>query len=177
VILEPPRVEQSAGPARFGVLKWVGAFLLSAVILAGVIGHYAETRKMPAMPAAQPTPTAEPTPTVQPTPTPALGWHGDIGYGRAGVIDQPKPAPKAELVKLPPLVKRAELVSLPVWDIGETHPITMPYNEVVNATYIGWLGQESQLPRQGNLGDMYVVGRTPWVWTPPPGGVLQWVDP
>jgi hypothetical protein len=81
------------------------------------------------------------------------------------------------LIKLPP--PRAQLVRLPEWRIGEQRPVMMPYNLEVLATYRGRLGSENMLPSSGNmLGDMWVVGDTPWLWVTAPGATrADWIDP
>jgi len=55
----------------------------------------------------------------------------------------------------------------------------MPYNLEVLATYKGRLTCEEMLPSSGNqLGDMWVVGDTPWVWIWAPGAArVDWIDP
>ena len=41
----------------------------------------------------------------------------------------------------------------------------MPYGLEVLATYRGRLAREGMLPSSGNeLGDLWIVDRTPWVW-------------
>jgi hypothetical protein len=58
--------------------------------------------------------------------------------------------------------------------------ITMPYRERVWATFTGHVPTFADLPPIGNfVGETRVAADTnvPWVWTAPPGGVLQWVDP
>jgi hypothetical protein len=75
-------------------------------------------------------------------------------------------APKAELIKLPP------------WRIGETRAMQMRYGEIVNATLRGQVDSYNQLPRRGQLGDMWIVAGTPWIWTHPSGSAFTtWIDP
>jgi hypothetical protein len=77
-------------------------------------------------------------------------------------------------VPTPPL----RLVDLTPAHIDETHVITMPYGTVVHAALRGFLENENQLPRVGHIGDMYVVGTTPWVWIQVPSTAAPtWVDP
>jgi len=71
----------------------------------------------------QPTPTSVPTPQLSP-------YHDCPSYLAA----QQQRAPRAALVKLPP--PQAQLISLPDWKVGETRPVTMPYNLEVLATYL-----------------------------------------
>lgn len=81
------------------------------------------------------------------------------------------PAPRAQLVQLPE--------SLPPLVPGQRYLATMPYGLEVLARYKGSLSDEQFLPRTGNhLGDMFVVGSTPWVWITTPGTTTpQWIDP
>jgi hypothetical protein len=54
----------------------------------------------------------------------------------------------------------------------------MPYGTEVFATLRGYLGNETQLPREGHIGDTWVVGDNVWVWITVPGtGMPTWVDP
>jgi hypothetical protein len=52
-------------------------------------------------------------------------------------------------------------------------------NLEVLATYKGRLAAEWMLPQSGNqIGDTWVVGRTPWVWIWTPGAArADWIDP
>jgi hypothetical protein len=128
---------------------------------------------------------------------------GMIIFGALGVImsrlsdkpaaSQPVPAPvtvqptpaatpiPAPVQQLPPVgspAPRAQLVKLPEWKIDDSHLIWMPYGMQVLAALRGYLGTEAQLPREGHVGDMWVVGSTPWVWITVPGtGRPTWVDP
>src|SRR4029077_11621101 len=88
------------------------------------------------------------------------------------------PAPRATLVKLPPLPAR-EAGYLPPLVPGRQYRATMPYNLEVLTTYRGGLASLAMLPQDGNrLGDMWVVGRTPWVWIWAPGAAhADWIDP
>lgn len=80
VILEPPSYRRPVyqPPQRSGNLKWLGAFALSGVILAGVIGHYSaslENRSATAQPAASAVPStpAPQTPVTEPLVQPGEG--------------------------------------------------------------------------------------------------------
>jgi hypothetical protein len=74
----------------------------------------------------------------------------------------------------PPL----RLIELTPEHIDESHRITMPYNVEVLATLRGFLDTENQLPRVGHIGDMYVVGTTPWIYIQVPGTTAPtWIDP
>jgi hypothetical protein len=86
------------------------------------------------------------------------------------------PAPRAELLKLPP--PRATLVRLPEWKIDTSRLLLMPDGEKVTGTLRGFLGSEEQLPRIGQIGDTWLVGKTPWIWLTVPGtSSPTWVDP
>jgi hypothetical protein len=206
-ILRRP-VPRYQSPDRSGILKWAGAFALVAIILAGVIGHYSQGLKQsatpqPVAPAVQPTPALE-KPASQPLakPQPILGPPGPpppavsaprarlvlykrwAGNGVWEVMDSTgrtikilvDPAPRAQLGLSPQ--PRTDLVPLSAEHIDESHVITMPYGMVVRATLRGFLGSETQLPRAGHIGDMYVVGDVPWIWIQVPGtSAPTWVDP
>src|SRR5262249_30096053 len=58
--------------------------------------------------------------------------------------------PQAALVKLPP--PRAQLISLPEWKVGETRPVSMPYN-------LGVL--VSRVPRATTISRHVAFGRQP----------------
>lgn len=81
------------------------------------------------------------------------------------------PAPLAQLVRLPS--------DFPPLILGGRYLATMPYGLEVLATYRGRLEQEWMLPTSGNhIGDMWLVGSTPWIWLTTPGTTTpQWVDP
>jgi hypothetical protein len=101
------------------------------------------------------------------------------------VIEQPILPPRAQLLKLATPPPRATLVALPREPteisrahLDESHDIMMPYGTVVRATLRGFLEQENQLPQVGHIGDMYVVGETPWIWIQVPGTTAPtWIDP
>ena len=121
-----PRILRRPAPrlqGRSGFLKWVGAFGLAAVILAGVIANYSQ-RQPSATPAVKAMPTQQPVPTPAATPVPLPS--GSAERWKAYLATQQTKAPRAILVKLPP--PRAQLVSLPEWSIGEARPVMMPYN-------------------------------------------------
>jgi hypothetical protein len=128
-------------------------------------------------PTVQPAASPRPTPSTEPIQPPSAVEH---------VIEQPILPPRAQLLKLP--TPRAAVVRLPAphtdifaitpAHIDEAHDITMPYGTVVRATLRGFLRNESQLPRAGHIGDMYVVGSVPWIWIQVPGTTAPtWVDP
>jgi hypothetical protein len=121
------------------------------------------------------TPSSASTPTTAPVATPAP-QSTPASAPRARLIRLPSPPPRAQLVRLPE--SQDSFTDRSPAHIDETHTIQMPYGTVVNATLRGFLEQENQLPRVGQVGDMYVVGDTPWIWTTPPGAVSpQWTDP
>ena len=89
-------------------------------------------------------------------------------------------APRATLVKLPP--PRAPLAGdLPPLVVGQHYLATMPYdnNLEVLMTFKGWLPSQDDLPSHRNaIGDMWLVGSTPWVWIWAPGAThADWIDP
>jgi hypothetical protein len=55
----------------------------------------------------------------------------------------------------------------------------MPYGTEVAGVFRGNLPSEAALPASGNhIGDMYLVGHTPWVWLVTSGtSAPQWIDP
>jgi hypothetical protein len=83
-------------------------------------------------------------------------------------------------VKLPP--PRAPLAGdLPPLVVGQHYLATMPYdnNLEVLMTFKGWLPSQDDLPSHRNaIGDMWLVGSTPWVWIWAPGAThADWIDP
>ena len=168
-----PRILGPIAPGDRNILWLAGAIVSGAIILAvgiGVAGRH-ETQQLAA--------TQEPNSAAAPTQiaTPTL----------ASTIDR-KPAPKSEpaaapyapratLVKLPPL--RAVLVRLPQWRIGEERPVMMPYGLEVAALLKGKLPLRDMLPVSGNaIGDTWVVGDSAWVWVAAPGAAsANWIDP
>jgi len=87
------------------------------------------------------------------------------------------PVPRATLIKLPP--PRAQLVRIPL-RIGAQYTVHMPYQNLeVLATYKGTLPSENFLPTTNNeIGDMYLVGQTPWIFLQAPGAPkADWIDP
>jgi hypothetical protein len=56
-------------PGRSSILKWVGGFALSVILLAGAIGHYSQSLKPPATP--QPDPVLQHSREILQQPTPA----------------------------------------------------------------------------------------------------------
>jgi hypothetical protein len=112
--------------------------------------------------------SVQPTPVPVVQPTPAATPSGAV----------PIPVPRAQLVRVPRATARVQLVELTPEHIDESHRITMPYGTEVRATLRGFLGSETQLPRTGRIGDMYVVEQTPWIWIQVPGTTAPtWVDP
>jgi hypothetical protein len=55
----------------------------------------------------------------------------------------------------------------------------MPYGLEVLATYKGQMASVDLLPSHRNrIGDMRLVGTTPWVWITAPGASnAAWIDP
>ncbi len=126
----------------------------AATSAAPVLPTPAATAATPAAPSAPARPT---TPVVS----------------RAELVRLPSPPPRARLVRLP-----APRMELSPEHLDESHRITMPYGTEVLATLRGFLGTEDQLPRVGHIGDMYVVGTTPWIWLVAPGAArAAWIDP
>jgi hypothetical protein len=187
-------------PERSGILKWAGGFLLCAIILAGVIGHYSQSLKTPlapqhSVPVVQPTPVLE-KPASQPMAKPQPISEPPVGPPPPAVI-----APRARLVLfkrwlgnsvweltdstgravkiLVDPAPRAHLVRAPEWQPGQARIMRMPYDMEVQGVLKGSLSDEAFLPRSGNaIGDTWIVGRTPWIWITTPGtAVPQWVDP
>jgi hypothetical protein len=68
---------------------------------------------------------------------------------------------------------------LPEGRIGKPWLVLMPYGLDVLATYKGRLASEEMLPSSGNqIGDLWVIGETPWVWLIAPGAThADWLDP
>ena len=115
------------------------------------------------------TPAAQ-TPVVQPTPASTPSAVVPTPAPRASSVRVS--APKAQLVRLP------NFTAIAPENIDQTHVITMPYGTEVSATLRGFLEQESQLPRVGHIGDMYVVGTVPWIFIQAPGTTAPtWIDP
>jgi hypothetical protein len=168
----PPQVDSVRRwwhPA-FGWLLGLIFFGALGVIMSRLVDKPTASHPVPAPPpVVQPAPAALSPPStpivapIQPTP-------------RTRLVRLPTPPPRAQLVRLPPA--RVELVELVASHLDETHVITMPYGTVVRATLRGFLGSETQLPRVGRIGDMYVVGTVPWIWTTAPGATTpMWIDP
>jgi hypothetical protein len=54
----------------------------------------------------------------------------------------------------------------------------MPYNLEVLATFKGRLAAENMLPANADIGDMFIVNQTPWIWIQVPGTTqADWIDP
>jgi hypothetical protein len=89
------------------------------------------------------------------------------------------PPPRAQLVRLP--APRAQLADdLPPLVSGNQYLTTMPYQNLeVLATYKGQAASVYLLPTRGNqLGDMWAVGNTTWLWVVAPGASrADWIDP
>ena len=116
-------------------------------------------------------------PQPAPTPDPAVNtWRAQLA-GHPEQFPYANAAPRTAPVKLPP--PKAQLVRLPEWRVGETRPVTMPYNLEVLATLKGRLDAEWMLPTSGNhIGDTWIVGNTPWLWLVAPGAThADWLDP
>jgi hypothetical protein len=164
--------------------KW--PLYLAALIAVGIVGGVAllwrqwETERASSTGAiSQPALAPQPTPALTPVPLPpgsADRWKAYLAeqQTRAPRAEWVKPAPRAELVRLP--APRAQLVLTP----GEQYKATMPYDNLeVLATFRGWLPSQDDLPSHPNqIGDMYLVGNVPFVWLFPPGASRAgWIDP
>jgi hypothetical protein len=141
-----------------GALAASPLFVLAAVAaITWVSGVSLTTKRHPMTRDAQaPVPVSTPAGRAATPVAPATIEH---------VIEQPILPPRAQLVKLPSPPPRATLVRMPQSftaispeHIDEEHDITMPYGTQVSATLRGFPEQESQFPRVGHIGDMYVVG-------------------
>jgi hypothetical protein len=62
---------------------------------------------------------------------------------------------------------------------GRQYLGTMPYGLEVLTTFRGWRPSQDDLPSHRNaIGDMYMIGTTPWVWIWAPGAAhADWIDP
>jgi hypothetical protein len=134
------------------LLVVIGA-LLATLLLGEMLEHLRPTANPPAaLPTAIATLAPQATPTPQPTP-----------------LLQPIPAPRAQLVRLPP------------WRVGEARMVTMPDGRLVVATYRGGLPSiDMLLSRSAQPGDAYWIddSRSLWVLTRPVGSSrLSWIDP
>jgi hypothetical protein len=123
------------------------------LLLGQMLEHLRPTAYQPAvLPTATATPTQEPTATPQPTP-----------------LLQPIPAPRAQLVRLPP------------WRVGEARMVKMPDGRLVLATYRGGLPSvDMLLNRRAQPGDAYWIdnNQSLWILTTPLGATrLSWIDP
>jgi hypothetical protein len=165
----------SAPHGRGCFLKWVGAFGLSAIILVSVIANYSRQHSAPAAPA--PDLVLEHSKALLAQQQAQQSGSDGTAYGKAGVIGR-REAPRAVLVQAS--APRAELIGhLPPGRTDKLWPMLMPYGIEVLATYKGRLASEKMLPPSGNaLGDIWVVGDTPWVWLFAPGAAhADWIDP
>jgi hypothetical protein len=195
-ILERP---VQAPPDRRGLLKWLAAFGLPALILACVISSWQRERASaperaktnPAISVPTPLPTPQPiTPSAQPTPGQARSWAEYIAQHPDQFPYRPAPAlratlvqsraPRAILVKLPtPGTESAGDVSPLV--VGQHYLATMPYDNglQVLTTFKGWLPSQDDLPSHPNaIGDMYLVKNVPFVWVFAPNAThADWIDP
>jgi hypothetical protein len=168
-----PRLLGPIVPADRNILWLAGAIVSGAIIMAvgiGVAGRH-ETQHLAAT--QEPKSAAAPTQIAVPTPAPIIDRKPAPTSELAGAPY----APRATLVKLPPL--RAVLVRLPQWRIGEERPVMMPYGLEVAARLKGKLPSTDMLPMSGNaIGDTWVVGDSAWVWAAAPGtGCANWIDP
>jgi hypothetical protein len=147
-LIKQPALQQ---PDRSGVLKWAGALMLVAIILAGVIGHYSQGLKVPATPQhAAPVVQPKPIPTQpvsQPPvpPPPAVStprarlvlykrWAGNgvwelVDSTRRVVKILVDPAPRPQLVNPP--APKAELVQAHGAQIGQIYSFIMPIRQLV----------------------------------------------
>jgi hypothetical protein len=168
---KPPQVD-SVRRWWHSALGWLLA--LAAVVTLCAIGSWFANKPANKLVLAPP-PVVQLTPaTLSPPSTPIVPPIQPAP--RARLVRLPAPAPRAQLVGLPSA--HVELVELVASHIDETHVITMPYGTVVRATLRGFLGTENQLPRVGQIGDMYLVEQTPWIWIQVPGtSAPTWVDP
>jgi hypothetical protein len=145
-----------------------GAIILAVGI--GVAGRH-ETQQLAA--------TQEPNSAAAPTQiaTPTLASTIDRKPAPKSELAAAPYAPRATLVKLPPL--RAVLVRLPQWRIGEERPVMMPYGLEVAALLKGKLLSTDMLPMSGNaIGDTWVIGDSAWVWVAAPSAAsANWIDP
>jgi len=130
------------------------------------------------------------TPQPTPAPTPVSLPPGNASRWRDYLANNPPAAPRATLVQRVP---RAQLVKLPTPGaqivrpaltgpplvVGRQYLADMPYGLELLATFRGWLPSQDDLPSHRNaIGDMWVVGRTPWVWIWTPGAArADWIDP
>jgi hypothetical protein len=155
---KPPQVDSARSwrhlsPWLQSILTLVGMIFVPIFLVTVVWAILAVLSPRPAAPTKPAAPVAQPAPAVLPVPR----------------------ALRATLVRLP--APRAELISIPV---GGSFFITLPYGQKVWATYTGHVPSFEALPSVGRyLGETRVAADTniPWVWTTPPGGVAQWVDP
>jgi len=160
---EPPKRPSGGNSERSGAniagrWLWTLFFVLTLVVLAGRFATTPASHPIAAPPAVQ-------------TLDPSLNRRSSPAATPAAVV--PIPVPRAQLVRLPAPVPRGQLVRLPSQQL-----IRMPYGTEVLATLRGGLGSEAQLPRVGHIGDLYVVGTTPWIWVQVPGTAAPtWVDP
>ena len=161
--VKAPRDWRGSMPALSGI---IALFLVVALIGLGC-WFFSDN---PAQTAAQPTPA----PVPASTPAAVVTTSSSVTVRRADPV--PVIVKRAELVRFPEL--RTGLTDISPVHIDQTHGITMPYGERVNATLRGFLADESQLPKIGRPGDMYLVGSVPWIWTTAPGATAPtWVDP
>ena len=119
-------------PAKPFRVSWSLVALLAVFYLLGRIGTF-------------PHPSTSPSPSSRASSPVLVEW----------------PAPRAQLVALPPR-------------------LLLPDGRPVAVRYRGEVALESLLPRSGNrLGDTYLVGdRSFWIWTYPIGSAVPaWIDP
>ena len=159
----PPVRPSSPVKSARGWSNWHGSALAALGLVLAAVVITAELSRQPAPPVTPvpvSTPKASVTPVLAPqTATPVL-----------------PPAPRAQLVRLP--TQQQSLTDLSPAHIDESHDIMMPYGTVVRATLRGFLEQESQLPKVGRIGDMFMVGTMPWIWIQVPGTTAPtWIDP
>jgi hypothetical protein len=152
----PPRVRREfkgrffSREPRKKERSWVLIGALGVFGLAATLGYLAHS----------PQEADKPAPATIQAP-PILEWKG---------------APRAQLVKS--LAPRAQLVALPVWQVGEARQLQMPYGLKILGRLRGFVLDQSQLPAGASIGDTYLVAGVPWVWLTVPGtSAPTWVDP
>jgi hypothetical protein len=172
VMLRTAPAGQAPTVRRRSFLPWAIGFAAGALAWAAIVSlSTSHTGQPQAAAVAIPTPT--PVPLSTPAATTAIPSRvAPTLAPRARLVRMPTPTPRATLVRLP------ELVTITPEHIDEAHTVRMPYGEDVRATLRGFLDSENQLSRAGRVGDIYVVGKVPWIWVTVPGTASPtWVDP
>jgi hypothetical protein len=194
-----PRILGDRKPLRPGEVPRRGNFAWPA-LAAILISLFAAGLALRPQPKRQPpikTMAAIPTPAQVQEPAPKQTAPAVISAPNAPAFQLPPPAslsqePLPELSAKPltlptTALRRAELVKSPeppaprairILHPGDSVPVTMPYRIQVLATVRAALSSTDQLPTSGNhVGDLWLVGTTPWIWIAAPGAPLAWVDP